>query len=186
MSQLRMEKVNLDDVPEIPIPEGYTLRAFEPGEEAALGRVYAASNLGTETAEAVQRNILGHPCYVPGRVLVVEHGGELVGTAAAWVKAEAPEAGYLHMVGLLPEHRGKRLGAILTVAAIRYSRREGFARHILDTDDWREPAIRLYVGLGYDAVYTDETHPGRWQALAEKLGCPEILARARDARSTSA
>jgi len=179
MSQLHMEKDDLENVPAIPVPEGYLLRTFRDGDEADLGRIYQASDLGSETAEAVRERMFGDACFTPERLIVVEHEGGLVATAAAWIKPHDPGVGYLHMVGVLPGHRGKKLGALVTVAAIRYTHQEGFAVQRLETDDWRVPAVKLYLDLGYYPLSLDDTHPGRWQALAEQLNRPEIMDQAR-------
>lgn len=184
MSQLRMEKCDLDRVPDIPVPPGYALRNYRPGDEAGLARIYEASSLGTETAEKVRANMVEHPCFKPERLFVVEHETGLVGTASAWLRDDLPNSGYLHMVGLLPEHRGKRLGALVSVASIRYSRQEGFSRQSLDTDDWREAAVRLYLDLGFRPVMLDDTHPERWRVLGEKLGRTAVLNLIADADGT--
>jgi mycothiol synthase len=182
MSQLKMEKSDLDNVPQIRVPESYVLRTFREGDEASLGRVYGASDLGTESAEKVRQNIVGNPCFKPERVFVVEHDGEIVATAAGWIDANQPDMGYLHMVGALPGHRGKQLGKLVTVAAINYSRNEGFTVQRLDTDDERLPALGLYLDLGYYPVYLDGTHPGRWETIARTLKRPELLDRVLDLR----
>ena len=180
MTQLRMEKDDLENVPHIPVPPGYLLRNYREGDEAGIGRVYAGASLGNETAEDVRRRIITHECFKPERLFVIEHAGELVGTSAAWIEAEAdPGVGYLHMIGVVPEHRGKRLGAILTIAAIRYSRSEGFTRQRLSTDDWRDAAICLYLDLGYYPLLVDEAHRARWEILARKLDHVSALARAK-------
>jgi mycothiol synthase len=177
MPQLRLEKDDLDNVPLIPVPDGYRLRTYREGDEVGIARIYAASNLCYGIVEDVLENMIRQPCFTPERLFVVEYAGKLVGTAAAWIESGNPGVGYLHMVGTLPEHRGRRLGAILTVAAIGYSRNEGFMRQQVATDDWREPALRLYLDLGYYPLITDETHPARWEAVARKLGRPDILTR---------
>jgi len=182
MSQLRMEKNDLDNVPQIALPEGYLLRRFHSGDEAGLSRVYAASALGCETPGAVRERIVEHPCFRPERLLVITQGASIVGTACAWLDLSAPGVGYLHMLGTLAEHRGKRLGAALTVAAIAHTRNEGYLRQRLSTDDWREPAVRLYLDLGYYPLFCDDTHPGRWRTLARVLHRPDIIDRARDLR----
>jgi mycothiol synthase len=179
MSQLRLEKDDLDNVPEIPLPEGYALRTYREGDEIGIARIYAASMMGNGTEEEVCENLLRHPCFKPERIFVVEHGNELVGAAAAWIETGNPGVGCLHMVGTFPEHRGKRLGSILTIAAITYSRNEGFTRQQLATDDWREPALRMYLNLGYYPLITDETHPTRWEAIAKRLGRTDIVVRAK-------
>lgn len=174
-----MEKSDLENIPDLPLPEGYALRTYREGDEGGIGRVYEAAGLGNTTAEEVRLKMIEDLCFTPGRLFVVERDGQLVGTAAAWRHAQDPDAGYLHMVGLLPEHRGKGLGALLVVSAIRYTRQEGFRAQRLDTDDWREPALRLYLDLGYYPLCVDETHPARWQLLAARLNRPEILMRVR-------
>ena len=180
MSQLRLEKDDLENVPRIVVPTGYVLRNYREGDEAGIGRVYAAAGLEEGSVESVRRRIIAHPCFTPGRLFVIEHAGEIVGTAAAWIEAENdPGVGYLHMIGVMPEHRGKRLGAILSIAAIEYTRNEGFTRQRLSTDDWREAAIRLYLDLGYYPLICDETHPARWAALAEKLDRMNAVALGR-------
>ncbi|MBI5093983.1 MAG: GNAT family N-acetyltransferase [Candidatus Hydrogenedentes bacterium] len=122
-----------------------------------------------------------HPCFKPERIFIVEYQDEIIGTAAAWIEPERdPGVGYLHMVGILPEHRGHHLGALLTVEAIRYTRHEGFAVQRLLTDDHREAAIRLYLDLGYYPLLTHESHAERWRALGEKLNRREAVSRARN------
>lgn len=178
-SQLKMEKNDLHHVPDIVVPDEYVLRTYQPGDETGLSRVYGASDLGMDSPQTVREKIIGHPCFSHDRVFVVEHAGGVVGTAAAWVNLSDPGVGYLHMVGTLPEHRGKGLGKALVIAAIEYTRNEGLWAQRLDTDDFRESAIRLYLDLGYYPLYMDETHPQRWETLAKKLDRPGLLVRAR-------
>ena len=173
-----MEYQDLSVIPDVPVPEGYILRTYRDGDETGLCRVFAAGDLGMETPDKVRESLLGHPCFVSGRLFVVEHKGEVVGTASAWSNAQEPAKGYLHMVGVLDGHRGKRLGALVTVATMKYHRDLGFSAQQLDTDDWREAAIKLYLDLGYVPVYLDDSHPGRWEALAAKLARPEAPAKA--------
>jgi mycothiol synthase len=182
MSQLRMEKCDLDNVPEVALPKGYRLRTYQAGDEVGIARIYEASVLGNERPEDVRERIIQHPCFTPERLFLVEHEGELVGTAAAWIEDDTPPVGYLHMVGVLPLHRGKHLGLALTVVAIRFNAMEGFRKQRLSTDDWRESALRMYLDLGYYPLLTDDTHPERWAVLAKKLGRPNALALARDVR----
>lgn len=178
MSQLKMEYPDLSVIPDIPVPGGYVLRNYRQDDEPGLSRVFVASDLGMETPERVREKLIQHPCFLPERMFVVEHQGGIVGTASAWANEQDPSKGYLHMVGVLDGHRGKRLGALVTVAALNYHRAHGFSAQQLDTDDWREAAVRLYLDLGYVPVYLDETHPTRWALLAEKLDRPQALLKA--------
>jgi mycothiol synthase len=185
MSQLIMEKRDLWNTPVVEMPAGYTLRTYRPGDEAGLGRIYAACELGEGSPEYVRGRMIAHPCFKPERIFIVLDGEEAVGTAAAWVEDGDPGVGYLHMVGTLPEYRGKGLGKLLTVAAIRFTHHEGLPAQRLKTDDWRESALRMYLALGYDPLLLDESHPGRWQVLAQKLDMPQIITRARSIPSAA-
>lgn len=180
MSQLKMEFRDLSTIPDIPVPDGYVLRNYREGDEAGLSRVYVAGDLGMETPELVREKLIEHPCFTPERIFVLEYDAEIVGTACAWANARDSSKGYLHMVGVLDGHRGKRLGALLTITTMIYHRDHGFTAQQLDTDDWREAAVKLYLDLGYVPVYIDDTHPGRWRTLAAKLHRPEALADAID------
>jgi len=182
MSQLCMEIDRLDSLPEIAVDSEYTIRTFESGDEPGLGRVYFASALNAESVEQVRSRLHAHPCFEPGRVFIAIENDCIVGTASAWRSVHDPDVGYLHMLGVLPDHRGKNLGAALTVETLRYTRNEGLPVQRLLTDDWRRPAIRLYLALGYDPIITDTAHEDRWQKIGLYLQQPDILARARTNR----
>jgi mycothiol synthase len=180
LPQLQMEKSDLDNVPDVPLPEAYFLRCFQNGDEAGLAKVYRNEQLGMITATDVRKTMLEHQCFKPERLFVVVHDDVVVGTAAAWVEPCDPaEAGRLHMLAVAPQHRGMRLGTRLTIETIKYTRNEGFAVQRLSTDDWREPAIRVYLRLGYYPLLIHESHRARWEAIAAKLNVPDPLARAR-------
>lgn len=186
MIQLKMERKADGELPRIPLPDGYTLRTFRAGDEIALAPIYEHSDLGSATPESLRKNILEHPSFRPERILVVEHDGQIVGTAAAWVEPSDPGAGYLHMVGVVPEHQGKRLGKLLTIEAMRLSQQEGFSILRLVTDDWRLAAIRVYLGLGYVPLLTHPSHRARWERIGLRLNRPDILSNAREALSPAA
>ena len=179
LPQLRMGKSDLDNVPAIPVPDGYLLRNFRPGDEAALTHIYKVCSLGPSTLGEVEREIFEHPCFKPERIFIVENSSEAVATAAAWYEEREPYYGYLHMLGVLPRHRRRKLGLLLTLATIQYTRNEWLSEQHVTTDDYRETAINLYLNLGYYPLFTHESHPGRWDRVAKKLERPEALAQAK-------
>ena len=104
-----------------------------------------------------------------------------MGTVLAWCELDDPGHGYIHMLGVLPEHRGKSLGRALALTAIARSAREGYHVHRLFTDDHRVEAIRLYHDLNYVPLVVHESHWERWEALARQLDCEDLLAHAHTA-----
>lgn len=93
-----------------------------------------------------------------------------VATATAWRATGAfpPRQGYLHMVASLPEYRGRGLGRAVTVAALDFMANRGDVEVILDTDDFRIPAIRLYISLGFVPVYNiDCDNRNNWKEILQ-------------------
>ncbi|MCJ7822097.1 MAG: GNAT family N-acetyltransferase, partial [Armatimonadetes bacterium] len=68
------------------------------------------------------------------------------------------------------EHRGRGLGRALVLSVLRRLREVGVASATLDTDDFRLPAIRLYLALGFRPELTHESHAERWRDVRRELG----------------
>ena len=69
------------------------------------------------------------------------------------------------MVAVRPAHRGRRLGYWVCLAALRRMAAEGLHRAVLRTDDFRIPAIRTYLRLGFEPVVVHENQRARWRAV---------------------
>lgn len=179
MSQLRMSRPDLENLPEIQIPEGYSVRTYKPGDEVHWARIINASFGGERIAEDARKEIMDRKQFDPEGLFFVTHQEELVGAACAWREAqEEKKVGYLHMVGVVPEHQGHRLGKLISLCVLHFLRKHGFSEAMLDTDDGRLPALKTYLNLGFRPVYRDDSHSGRWKAVSENLGIeiPEPIA----------
>ena len=49
-------------------------------------------------------------------------------------------------------------------------RERGYAAAFLGTDDFRVPAVRTYLGLGFVPDYVEDSHRLRWSAVFAKIG----------------
>ncbi len=168
--QLRMYLDDVRGFAEPELPPGYTLRTYQPGDDTAwLAMVNPA--IGTTWDEAkFAEKMLNVPWFAPERLFFVEHAGQLLGTACAWQdKENEREQGYAHMVAVRPEARGLRLGRALMLAVLRWFEANGFTSCVLETDDFRLPAIGLYLSLGYVPVFRNEGHERRWAAVRVAL-----------------
>lgn len=104
-----------------------------------------------------------------GVVGVVEDG-TVVATASARIDpANFPGQGYVHMVASGLSARGKGYGRSATEAVLALFVAEGITEAVLETDDWRLPALRTYLGMGFVPVIRDHSHYGRWSAILETL-----------------
>lgn len=170
LSQLRMKRPNLDGLPPIPdLPLGFHLRKASPADAGILAELLgSAFQDGGWSAERVRNELLSHP-DCPATFVVV-HEGKAAATATLLLQPqEHPGSGTLHWVASDPSHRGKQLGLIVSLAVLHEARRLGCEYSLLLTDDFRLPAIKTYLKLGYEPDCWHDSHAGRWQTILENV-----------------
>ncbi len=173
--QLVMRRLDLNRLPDVTLPDGYDLRCYCEGDGPAWERIIAASFERDVSPGEFQRSILDKPPFRPERVLFVTCGDEPVATASAWDSPGwGPETGQLHMVGVKPEHRGKRLGYWVSLAVLHQFHREGRLHAMLSTDDFRLAAIKTYLALDFEPVLVHDNQRQRWSDAFAALGKPEL------------
>lgn len=174
--QLELVRPHLEDLPQLVLPPGYTLRHYRPGDEEHWGRIMTEAFIPFWDAERFRRFFLPHFGFRPERVIMVCREEEPVGSASAFQWPGLPRRqGFIHMVGVKREHCGKRLGYWLTVACLRQFKKEGFTSAMLQTEDFRLPAIKHYLRLGFRPVLVREDQREKWKQVLERLGPPENL-----------
>lgn len=167
LPKLAMHKASLDDLPALELLPGFSLRHFMPGDEAVWEHIIQRS---FERSVAFEAKIGGCSYFQEERVQFICQRNEPVATATAWETEETgDDAGYLHMVGALPEYAGQGLGRAATLAALLRMRSESRKSAILETDDFRLAAIKVYWRLGFRPTYHDETHHQRWTRILKLI-----------------
>jgi mycothiol synthase len=152
----------------VALPDGYRVRLAVPEDAPSIARVLTESFEEPWDVDRVQDVLLAN-AEVP-KTFVVDWEGEPVATASYQVMPDRfPHTGWLHYVGADPVHRGKRLGYAVSFAVMQEAvicRRSDIR---LTTDDWRVPAIRVYLELGFEPDSWHETHSGRWAEVLKLL-----------------
>jgi mycothiol synthase len=165
--QLRMVHRSLDDLPEIGMSDGYVMRTYQPGDEAAWAEIMN-TGVGDWTVEKVHEELTDQPQFRADALFFITSEGHPVASACAWVlEPGETEKGYLHMVCALPEHRGKQLGYLVTLAVLHWFRDHGFKEVWLSTDDGRIPALKSYLRLGFEPFCEDDASRERWANVFE-------------------
>lgn len=166
--QLVMARMHLQDLPEVQLEAGYTLRHFEQGDEVGWNVLISKTFNNSYDFDGT---ILADQFFHPERVLFVEYCGELVATACGWRSDKwGRDTGVLHMVGASPEHHGHHLGYQISLAALHRLVREGIHHAVLQTDDDRLPAIATYFKLGFAPYLIDPNQAERWNSIYKCLG----------------
>lgn len=157
------------ELPEIVLDEGYALRGYvSGGEEGLLDLMHTVGFFRDEGLERMEA-YLAEPERREGTRVAV-FGGDVVAVAFASRHSLDPKVGGLDFVACHPEHRGKGLGRAVCAAVLKYLVDRGYGRITLSTDDWRLPAIKVYLSLGFSPEMCREDMPGRWEAVRKKLG----------------
>ena len=172
LPQLVMRRRRLDDLPEAVPPPGYQIRSFKESDVSGWNEVLRLAfewGPGHEDFETIMRS---DAAYDPGRVkVVVTEQGQVVATASCWYRERfGDDNRMLHYVAVHPEHRGQRLGHIVSLAAMHHAVAEGAHSMALLTDDFRDAAIKTYLRMGFVPEYTHRSHSERWRLIRGRLG----------------
>lgn len=168
--QLEMRRPNLDALPALQVPEGCALRTYQEGDADHWARIMNDCIGQGWTARRCLAELVERPEFSPDGCFIATVEGVPQASATAWRKP--PEnwvTGYVHMVGAAPQARGRGLGYLTTLAALHWFREHGFRNSVLHTDDWRLPAISIYLKLGFEPVLFNAHHTERWNLVGQKL-----------------
>ena len=103
-----------------------------------------------------------HPIFfyeLGDQAIVAEDGGEMIGFLLGFV-AHAPVAtGYVHLVGIHPDHRRRGVGRALYATFTERSRAAGCVRMKAITTPGHEGSLRFHAALGWTTT-EDEDYAG--------------------------
>ena len=150
------------------MPNDFELRSYRPGDEDSWIELINTGEFGSDwDRPRFEEYMTGPERMVGSRVAVRD--GTIVAATFASVQAGMDDTGRVDFVTSLPRYRGMGLGRLVCSAVVRYLVDKGYSRVILFTDDWRLPAIGLYLSMGFRPQMTREDMPGRWEAAMGKL-----------------
>jgi mycothiol synthase len=138
-------------LPTLVVPDDLTVRGYQPGDAADIGRVNAAAFAhhpeqgAMDAANLAER--MAEPWFDPAGLLVATDGDRLLGFH--WTKQHSPELGEVYVVGIDPAAQGRGLGKLLTLAGLHRLTDLGVREVLLYVESDNEPAIAVYSGLGF-------------------------------------
>lgn len=166
---------------DVPVaPQGYTLHQHRRGGSAALSEAaFKAGWLRTVYQDKPRDDQAFEQFYTDQRMpddgffVVLDSTGQVVSTTSVQLGVRTPDSATLHMVYADAEHRGKGLGKLVFLAAMRYVYERGIKTAYLTTDDFRLTAIQMYLKRGFVPVMYKPGMRARWLALFKQLGINE-------------
>ena len=135
-----------------------------PGDATAIAAVLSQAFDEPWDAERV-RHELGPDGGVDVSYVVKENGVVVAVASARHLPDHYPGVGYLHYVGADAAKAGRGLGGFVSLAVLKHFRDEGLEAAVLETDDFRLPAIRTYLKIGFVPEYRHEQDQARWSKI---------------------
>jgi ribosomal protein S18 acetylase RimI-like enzyme len=170
-----MRRAHLRDLPPVELPLGYRLRTAGEGDVPGLSTLLTAAFAEEWDVSRVRRNLFDDPGVVT--IYLIEDGDRrIVATASSRiVPQQYPGSGYLHWVGADPDESGRRLGYWVTLAVLHDFSSRGLVDSVLETDDWRIPAITTYLKCGYVPEPREPADVERWNKVRAAFRPGSIL-----------
>jgi L-amino acid N-acyltransferase YncA len=115
-----------------------------------------------------------HPIFfyeLGDQALVVEQGAELIGFLLGFIVASknVPRTGYVHLVGIHPDHRRRGVGRLLYDRFTHECRLAECVRMKAITTPGNEGSIRFHVAVGWNVQEVDDyAGPGRRRIVFTK------------------
>ncbi len=171
---LRMWRPDVE-LPVFPLPQGHRVRLLADDEgEAWCACVLNDMGIDKISQELFKEKMLDDVNVPANSIFCVEDENHIpVATATAQLKLEG-DGPHLHMVGVRESARGKGLGLPVCAAAVQKHRDEGRSNCFLSTHDWRLPAIKHYLKLGFLPVLIHKSIRERWSIILKTFNIPSI------------
>ncbi|MBA3723371.1 MAG: GNAT family N-acetyltransferase [Candidatus Levybacteria bacterium] len=166
--KLFMRRANLDDLPALPhLPKDYELRVATVHDAKAIAEILKTAYSPFWPAFRARYILLDAEDVK--RTFIVTFNNKPIATASARLVPKLyPGSGYVHWVAVHPDHQGKRLGYVVSLAVLHFFKEIGCRDAVLETEQSRLPAINLYTKLGFLPEYVYPSQKELWANVLAK------------------
>jgi mycothiol synthase len=175
-SSICMEKTPLTDLPAVLLPPGYSIRPISVAEGSLWEQVMDQSFGGYYPGE-FQKIMVENYDYDPERVRIMfDENNQPCATATSWRQHYrwGSGIGYVLFVGVAKSHQGRGLGYQITLHVLHDFVAHGFESAILETDDYRLPALKTYLKLGFLPRIVHSQQYQQWDTIFTSLDMKPI------------
>ncbi|MEF3330954.1 GNAT family N-acetyltransferase [Oceanobacillus oncorhynchi] len=172
---LNMLRKNLSDIPQFSLPDGYSIRFYEKGDERHWAKIETSVDEFKEEAAALayfEKEFGLFTDEMTKRCLFVENeDGEEIATTTAWhgdLRGDGEISGRIHWVGVTPAYQGKKLAKPLMTAAMN-TLAEYHSKAYLTTQTTSFQAINMYLNYGFEPYLMEPTCEEGWRLMEQKL-----------------
>lgn len=151
-----------------PIPDGLTLRGFQPGDQDALLALNAEAfaehpEQGALDADGLAQRMAEDWFDPDGLILAFDADGPV---GFHWTKLAEPQTGEVYVIGTAARARGRGYGRVLLDAGLAHLAAAGATDVLLYVDSAEQIPVRMYEGAGFvvdhrDLLYTRPAQENR-------------------------
>lgn len=181
---LLLERVNLENIPEYELPEGYRFVLYQPGDrDAWIAIEQSAKELadyehGVRTWQRYYGNVED---TLHNRMIFIENAqGEKVATATAYYDLNgdlSPQRGQVHWVAVRRDHQGKGLSKPLISQVLKVMKQRGHTEAMLHTQTTTWVAVKLYLNFGFRPIKENaEKNRDGWRIIKALTNHPALEA----------
>ena len=146
-----------EDLPELDLPQGYSVRSFQNGDAPLLTQVQNDAFTGSwgfcpNTEEQIEYRTHMANTSKSG-ILFLFAGDEPAGYCwTVMVPADSGVRGMIGMIGVVPQFRGKGVSRHILHAGMKHLRSVGLAEVGLEVDGDNDAAVGLYISTGFKTL----------------------------------
>ncbi len=165
----------LNDLAQAPVhslPEGYSLRFYQPGDETAWVDIHKEADRWNEMDLQRFEDVFSeHPLSLQERQFyLLNSKDEPIGTATAWERElNGCLLGLVHWVAIHPGYQGRGLAKPLLSATLSRLNEVGHVGAFLKTSTARFAAINLYWKFGFRPLRVQDKDAEIWNRVRVEL-----------------
>jgi GNAT superfamily N-acetyltransferase len=173
-----MIRSHLDNIPDAPLPEGYGFRGIERGDISLWADIWRDADPDIRIADDLFLKEFGDDWdTISWRcLLLVAPDGNAVGTISAWYDTNfrcTGDAGRIHWVAIRSQWQGGGLAKPMMTGAMNILAQHHHRAYLV-TQAFRLPAIRLYLGYGFEPDLVDDRDTRLWRQVATQSSHPAL------------
>ena len=170
-----MLRADLANIAAYSLPRPFTFRWYHRGDEETWLRIWTLADAERHAAgpDTFARDFGSDEELLSKRQLYIcDAHGLPIGTASAWFRANyhGKDYGLVHWVAIVPEFQGKGLSKPLISKVLIRLAGLGHERSMLVTQDYRTPAIKLYLKFGFLPELGNDDERAKWRGVRDRIG----------------
>lgn len=168
---LRMILNDLNNLPPFELPKDFQYKNLNHGNEEEFIKV-----MNHTFRKGLERDwffncFARDPEFDPKNFFIIRtKNKEPIAACAAWqTELKGSKIGLLEKLGVVENYQGRGLGRAIFLLCLHRLKERGFQEAMLFTEDFRIPAIRLFLSLGFKPLYDDKLNRNRWKKVMIKI-----------------